>query len=724
MKNEMLLSKGVKIVKAEAKDLIGGEFSLLNNNNELTLFKFYGNLDYSLGLIKLYKLVGGELYKEIDGKLYSDIIINVGFKYKAEEHTDAEEESLQKFYEEKNKIYKKYEPLLEGKYNKVRETKDRVLADKYAEINRVKQPINREKEKELTVIEEYKELTKLRNKKGRITSKAKKEERELTAEELIIVKELQNEITKLNNIVKNDERFLEIKARYSNIIKNNEEITKLKEEIDYIVKNNEEIANCKAEVNRVKEQRAAEVNKLEEKVLRGSLALRAELYKNGFDVDGKHYVRFLRSAGSAKAGNCLFIQQEYYKPMLEWLLAGLDVKEDEQLNDKLPQIEAYMALAFSSLTDTIDIPKESILLVNDVKSVFSDIASVTSLVNGELVTENKELTIKNSLFDGSSLIDMDFIPMEYRIAGGFQARNRWFKGYLFGSNIQQFFKDNGITEVSQLNGKTLATDVKQIKLITTKSSIKYMKFGSFEQWLENIDTTFGIGLVAHSSKFLGGEYIQTHYQLINNLQMNKAEVEKLAEDTIEYIKNLKNCLPMFLKHAGQIGEIEEDEQLEVKINKHSLREDFFINLAKVNKNFANTRVFKNYRKQMIKNFVDNAKHGRLLIKGCYAVVIANSYEYLLHSIGRLVNKDGSLNANMEKEEMMCDFFDYDREYVCSRSPMPVQGNILLSSNKDNQNIRKYFSYTDENGNKVMPKFIMHRNVINENCMEKASGFDK
>mgnify|MGYP006990124797 CR=1 FL=1 len=58
---------------------------------------------------------------------------------------------------------------------------------------------------------------------------------------------------------------------------------------------------------------------------------------------------------------------------------------------------------------------------------------------------------------------------------------------------------NRISEVSQLNGITLATKIEDIKLITTPSSIKFCKFGKkdkwFFDWLEQVEKSkkpFGI----------------------------------------------------------------------------------------------------------------------------------------------------------------------------------------------------------------------------------------
>ena len=51
--------------------------------------------------------------------------------------------------------------------------------------------------------------------------------------------------------------------------------------------------------------------------------IRKTLYCNGFDVDGVHYVRYKRSAGSSRGGRCLFIAEPLYAKMMEWSSCGL-----------------------------------------------------------------------------------------------------------------------------------------------------------------------------------------------------------------------------------------------------------------------------------------------------------------------------------------------------------------------------------------------------------------
>ena len=75
--------------------------------------------------------------------------------------------------------------------------------------------------------------------------------------------------------------------------------------------------------------------------------LRAHFYQNGFYLDGMHYVRYKRSAGSSREGKCLFIDERLYKAMDKWSSCGLKAQTD------LASWESYKALSLSSIKGTI-----------------------------------------------------------------------------------------------------------------------------------------------------------------------------------------------------------------------------------------------------------------------------------------------------------------------------------------------------------------------------------
>jgi type IV secretory pathway protease TraF len=108
-------------------------------------------------------------------------------------------------------------------------------------------------------------------------------------------------------------------------------------------------------------------------------AVRAYLYEHGFFIDDVHYVRYKRSAGSSREGQCLFIAEPLYEDMMAWSACGLD---PEAVTDRASW-EAYISLTLSSIEKKIHIPKQSILLIRDRVSTFTDdVVSVTACGKG------------------------------------------------------------------------------------------------------------------------------------------------------------------------------------------------------------------------------------------------------------------------------------------------------------------------------------------------------
>ena len=199
--------------------------------------------------------------------------------------------------------------------------------------------------------------------------------------------------------------------------------------------------------------------------------LREHFYENGFYLDGIHYVRYKRSAGSSREGKCLFIDERLYKAMSRWSECGLKPKTD------LASWESYIALSLSSIKGTIVIPLDGILFVPDYKSTFKEEVISVELQDGNLTAEQKQTQITNDIWDGESLLDESVFTDNYADKHMLLLRNKFFKSCAFRTKLQKWIKDKNITlEDLKTRGFTLATDVSQIVMVTTPNSLKYLKF--------------------------------------------------------------------------------------------------------------------------------------------------------------------------------------------------------------------------------------------------------
>lgn len=431
--------------------------------------------------------------------------------------------------------------------------------------------------------------------------------------------------------------------------------------------------------------------------------IRSDIYENGFVCEGIKYVRFKRSSGSSRVGKCLFINERLYNTMHEWEMCGIQVKEGQDID--LAALEPYIALTLSSIIDTIEIKPENILVVDDYKSVFHERAIATRLVDGRLVSKPEDVEISNSIWDGQSLMDRSLFG-EYSNKGMLLLRARFFKSCCFNANIQQWFADHGIKKVSQLNGYTRAKKIEDVKLITTPSSIKYLKFGTLEHWLDTLETTFGVVKYEKKTHFFDGRMVQTHYQLINTLQMTYEEVEQFIKPSLDYARMIKTD-PAVLRHQISYQYQSPDDTFYTKAV--TSKNDIIYRLLGMNDRFAKTKMYRNFCNDLIKSFIKNLRCGHVLVRGNYSTLCGNPIEMLKMSIGQF---DGS--SIIERDTVHCEMFESGKELLGSRSPHVTIGNILVTRNVIRPEIARYMNPTNE---------IVYVNSIQENLLERLSGAD-
>ena len=431
--------------------------------------------------------------------------------------------------------------------------------------------------------------------------------------------------------------------------------------------------------------------------------IRSDIYENGFVCEGIKYVRFKRSSGSSRVGKCLFINERLYDIMHEWEMCGIQVDEGQDID--LAALEPYIALTLSSIIDTIEIKPENILVVDDYKSVFHERAIATRLVDGRLVSQPEDVEISNSIWDGQSLMDRSLFG-EYSNKGMLLLRARFFKSCCFNANIQQWFADHGIKKVSQLNGYTRARKIEDVKLITTPSSIKYLKFGTLDHWLDTLETTFGVVKYEKKTHFFDGRMVQTHYQLINTLQMTYEEVEQFIKPSLDYARMIKTD-PAVLRHQISYQYQSPDDTFYTKAV--TSKNDIIYRLLGMNDRFAKTKMYRNFCNDLIKSFIKNLRCGHVLVRGNYSTLCGNPIEMLKMSIGQF---DGS--SIIERDTVHCEMFESGKELLGSRSPHVTIGNILVTRNVIRPEIARYMNPTNE---------IVYVNSIQENLLERLSGAD-
>lgn len=477
------------------------------------------------------------------------------------------------------------------------------------------------------------------------------------------------------------------------------------------VKVEEEVENPNKEVlNEIVYLSKTKKYKIREKknIIANTLELREKLYQ-GFMVEGKEYVRYKRSSGSSRVGTCLFILKEYADIMEEWSNLGLDINKPKVARN-LVSFEAYKALSLSSIENTVKLNPYNILVVDDYEYEFEEeVVSVS--VNGDntLTSKTEKAKIKNNIWDGEGLLDVSvFEELGYQDKGMLLLRNRFFKSCVFNTNLQKWFEDNGIKDISQLKGKTKAKDIKDIKMVVTKSSIKYLKFAGLDEWRRRVGNLFGIVKFDKPTHHFDGKMVQTSYQLLNTLQLDDEKVKKLLENTIDYLKLIKNDFNILRNqiHADSMNYF--DDEVE---SFYSYKFETISYLLNKNSDFAKTKLYKEFTQELIDSMKKKTKCGKILVRGTNATLFGNGFELLNEIIGKFDH--ASPTSLIKVGEVSSKFFD-EEEILGARNPHITMGNLLVAKNKHYKEIDKYFNLTKE---------IICVNAIDENIQQRLNGCD-
>ena len=97
--------------------------------------------------------------------------------------------------------------------------------------------------------------------------------------------------------------------------------------------------------------------------------------KDGSEIIGKRetikYLMLMRSAGKAKAGQCIFVRDSLHKKFRDYLTMGLWERMPDETGAKIVELSAYAPLIAATAINQIQIPINNIFVVKD-EEVFCD----------------------------------------------------------------------------------------------------------------------------------------------------------------------------------------------------------------------------------------------------------------------------------------------------------------------------------------------------------------
>ena len=437
--------------------------------------------------------------------------------------------------------------------------------------------------------------------------------------------------------------------------------------------------------------------------------LREHFYENGFYVDGVHYVRYKRSAGSSREGKCLFIDERLYKAMSKWSECGLKAQID------LASWESYKALSLSSIKGKVEIPLDGILFVPDYKSTFKEEVISVELQDGKLTAEQKQAEIANDIWDGESLLDESVFENGYADKHMLLLRNKFFKSCAFRTKLQKWIKDKSITlDDLKTRGFTLATDINQIVMVTTPNSLKFLKFAgglserSIRKWVANANNTFGVVKWDKGTRFFHGDMVQSSYQLLNTLGLDKAQAEALLKPSFDYISLIRNDVEFMRYHFTDAYAREKDGEEKKVPDGLAERAEVIFRLLMSYTTFDSTALYANFRDDVVSGLKGNLRRGHILLNGTNATLFGNGPELLKYIAGE------KITSELKKGQIYSKRFVNGAKLLCARSPHITMGNLYCVKNNLDGGIWDYFDL----GNNIVCV-----NAIGENVQQRLNGCD-
>lgn len=410
----------------------------------------------------------------------------------------------------------------------------------------------------------------------------------------------------------------------------------------------------------------------------------AKIAKNGFDLNGEHYIRFMVGSGQMRRNTVTFVNEKLFSYLQESLMCGLDGKI-KTIN--LAKLSAYFALSFSSVLWVreprvcvikdfyTNIPQQK---VNFLKESFEE----TTL---EVITKDFEL---NSA-DGQGLVSPEMAKMWAEdmhlnyIPSSFVVRTAFVKGNLIPFDFKEYAREYGITEITDRYGDK--HNIEDIDVLLSESQFKMAKY--YSSWDGYLSCHHSYHLkwgVARYNKEFDDEYVLTNYQYLQVLDLNNDEVEGLISYTKDWIRNICDGSKLYtmLYNVG----VKNSETIDSIINScgSTFTKAIVKNPELLNDSYVRRKIYNS-----IKESIRQAKIGRIWVKGNYQFMISDPVAQCRSALG--LSPDGLIPA----QSVFSNFWNTrttSNEIVCCRSPLTYASEVVPLKLVCNDEMMKWYQH--------------------------------
>lgn len=410
-----------------------------------------------------------------------------------------------------------------------------------------------------------------------------------------------------------------------------------------------------------------------------------ELGRNGFDLNGRHYVRFMVGSGQMRRNTVTFINENILGYMTEKLMCGLD---DKIKTINLAKLSAYFALSFSSV---LWVREPRVCVIKDFNTIVPK-QKVNFLKEEEsgMIIHQIEKDMELNSADGQGLISPEMaklwaedMHLNYTPCS-FVVRTAFVKGNLVPFDFKEYAKEHGITTIKDRYGTEY--NINDVDVLLSESQFKMAKYySSWEGYLSyhrSYNLKWG---VARYNKEFDDEYVLTNYQYIQVLNLNKEEIDGLISYTADWIKNIcSGNLEYALAYS--IGVKNPTSGVDDIINScGSLFTKAIIKNPEMLKDgFVQRKIYNS-----IKESIRQAKIGRIWVKGNYQFMISDPVAQCRSALG--LSPDGLIPANCVYSNFWNTRTNSD-EVVCCRSPLTHYSEVNPLKLFKSEETNKWYKY--------------------------------
>ena len=410
-----------------------------------------------------------------------------------------------------------------------------------------------------------------------------------------------------------------------------------------------------------------------------------ELARKGFDLNGKHYVRFMVGSGQMRRNTVSFINEELFDYMQERLMCGLNGKI-KTIN--LAKLSAYFALSFSSV---LWVREPRVCVIKDFDTIIPNqkLNWINKSDEGNTVTQIYK-DIKLNSADGQGLISPEMaacwaedMHLNY-VPCSFVVRTAFVKGNLVPFDFKAYAKEYGISIIKDRYGTEYNID--DVDILLSESQFKMAKYYSSWEGYLSYHRAYNLKWgVARYNKEFDDEYVLTNYQYIQVLDLTKEDISGLVSYTTNWIKNICS------------GNIEYALTYNVGVKNPSLNVDSIINSCgssftkAIIKNpdmlqdgFVQRKIYNS-----IKESIRQAKIGRIWVKGNYQFMISDPVAQCRKALG--LSPEGLLPAN----HVYSNFWNQrgvSGEICLLRSPLTHYSEVNVQKLSNDSEMQKWYKH--------------------------------